>query len=275
MRKSFNAILYGRKLFQQYLIAAICNVESEKIEYVRTHQSDLRAESYAGLRDYLNSEAECRDLQPGRIVIIPPTFWLLRNINQNYLDAMEIGGKFGKTNFFLTFTCNPKWPEITENLPPGLNACNRPDLVSRVFKTKLIALLDDVHKIQILGTTIAYVHVIEFQRRGLPHCHMLINVSNEDKLPTADDIDACISAEISDSNADANVYEIVKSAMVHGPCGHLNPNSPCMKDGVCTKCFPKSFSDNTIFTAAQIASTFTICKIESNCLLENVYGSRN
>ncbi|XP_057297346.1 uncharacterized protein LOC130627125 [Hydractinia symbiolongicarpus] len=249
IRQCFSSLHYGRKLFQQYIVDCYCRVEGERLDYIRRNQTRLRAASYVGLMDHLHAEAEHRNLQPGRMIILPSTFsGSLRNMHQNYLDAMAIVPKFGKPDLFLTFTCNPKWPEITENLLPGLYACDRPDLVSRVFKLKLNQLVKDIYKNHVLGRTVAYVHVIEFQKRGLPHCHMLVNLCNEHKLRTADDIDISICAEIPDP-ADQNLYEIVKSTMVHGPCGYLNPNSSCMKEGNCSKNFSKEFSNSTILNA--------------------------
>ena len=167
-------------------------------------------------------------------------------MQQSYLDAMSIVAKFGKPDLFVTFTCNPRWSEITENLYPGQTAIDRPDLVARVFHMKLKSLLDDLHKRHVLGKTIAHVHVIEFQKRGLPHVHMLIHLDPEDKLRDANDVDGLISTEIPSQEENPALYETIKSCMVHGPCGHLNPNSVCMVEGKCSKNFPKSFSDVTV-----------------------------
>lgn len=117
-------------------------------------------------------------------------------MQQNYQDAMAIVAKYGKPDLFVTYTCNPNVQEIVENLRDGERAEHRPDLVSRVFHLHLAELLCDIRDRHVLGVPVARVHVIEFQKRGLPHCHMLIILRGEDKLRTRDDIDRLICAEI-------------------------------------------------------------------------------
>ena len=50
----------------------------------------------------------------------------------------------------------------------------------------------------VFGTPVAYIHVIEFQKRGLPHCHLLLILAEDSKVRDADAIDSLISAEIRD-----------------------------------------------------------------------------
>ncbi|KAI5427405.1 hypothetical protein KIW84_032719 [Lathyrus oleraceus] len=66
------------------------------------------------------------------------------------------------------------------------------------------------------------------------------------KYPTPSDIDRIISAEIPDQDINEELYNLVKTHMIHGPCGFANRSSPCMKDGKCSKYFPKQFQPETI-----------------------------
>ncbi|XP_076922617.1 uncharacterized protein LOC143584446 [Bidens hawaiensis] len=91
------------------------------------------------------------------------------------------------------------------------------------------------------------LYTIEFQKRGLPHCHMLFWVSPADKIITADDVDRHISSEIPNPNTDPELYKIVSECMIHGPCGLARPNAPCVDGGVCSKGFPKLYQASTTF----------------------------
>jgi hypothetical protein len=90
------------------------------------------------------------------------------------------------------------------------------------------------------------MYTIEFQKRGLPHAHILIFLHPSSKYPTPNDIDKIISAEIPDRDKESELYNLVQSHMMHGPCGLSRKESPCMKDGKCSKFFPKNFEPNTI-----------------------------
>ncbi|VDP08633.1 unnamed protein product [Heligmosomoides polygyrus] len=162
-----------------------------------------------------------------------------------YQDAMTIVSKYGKPDIFLTFTCNPSWDEIQRNLSPNQSASDRPDLIARVFNLKVKALCHELFKKKALGEVSAYIYVIEFQKRGLPHMHMLITLKGGWKMHTAANVDSLISAELPCSTDDNELFEIVSKNMIHRPCGLLNPSSPCMKNGSCSKRFPKPFRAET------------------------------
>ncbi|KAL4092359.1 hypothetical protein QTP88_026879 [Uroleucon formosanum] len=51
-------------------------------------------------------------------------------------------------------------------------------------------------------------------------------------------IDKFVCAEIPNPDVDPLLYEIVKANMIYGSCGLLNKNSPCIKEGVCSKRYP-------------------------------------
>ncbi|XP_065640566.1 uncharacterized protein LOC136073125 isoform X1 [Hydra vulgaris] len=247
VRQTFSPIFYGKKLFQQYVVDAYVKVEGQRLAFIRNNQNKLRSEQYDALHEHVINRANDLNVRPGRVVILPSSYvGSPRALKENFEDAMAVIKKYGKPDLFITFTCNPKWREIVENLNPGQTANDRPDLVCRVFKMKLKFFLEDIFKHGVLGKVVSHVQVIEFQKRGLPHVHILLHFVNADKLETAEDIDSLISAEIPDPAVNPELFEIIKSCMIHGPCGILNPNSPCMKDGKCTKKFPKEFNPHTV-----------------------------
>ncbi|XP_065658166.1 uncharacterized protein LOC136082673 [Hydra vulgaris] len=214
---------------------------------VRNNQNKLRSEQYDALHEHVNNIANDRNIEPGRVAVLPSSYvGSPRALKENFEDAMAIIKKYGKPDLFITFTCNSKWREITENLYPGQTANDKPDLVTRVFKLKLNNLLNDIFKHGVLDKVVTHVQVIEFHKRGLPHAHILLHLANDDKLETAQDINNLICAEIPDPIANCELYDIIKACMIHGPCGILNSNFPCMKDGVCSKNYPKEFSANTV-----------------------------
>jgi hypothetical protein len=93
---------------------------------------------------------------------------------------------------------------------------------------KLDTLLKDI-KNGVLGNVIAKIWVIEFQKRGLPHTHILFILDEVSKLRTAEDYDLMVLAEISDPICHPKPYETVTSCMVHGPCGPDFFNAQCME----------------------------------------------
>ena len=96
----------------------------------------------------------------------------------------------------------------------------------------------------LFGRVISYVYVIEFQKRGLPHAHMLFVLDPRDKLNNADKIDKFIKAEIPENNPE--LKDLVLKHMLHGP--HTDKllcyNSETKK---CTKHFPKPFTEETCY----------------------------
>ncbi len=248
---SANWLMKSRRLTQQYAVDMFAKAERQRLIWVKNHQKEIRAEKYKGLMDAVDNNDE---INAGKKVILPPSVTgTPRWYAEQFQDSMAAVRKYGKPDYFVTFTTNPNWPEIKESLLPGQKPCDRPDMVDRVFAIKNDDLLDYLVDKQAWGEVLAFSSTIEDQKRGLPHSHTLLFMAEQDKPRTPEQIDRVVSAELPDVSVNPILYDIVTRNLIHGPCGQINPNSCCMEkqnDGsrTCTKEFPKEFEDHTKMT---------------------------
>ncbi|OJT14230.1 hypothetical protein TRAPUB_9214 [Trametes pubescens] len=158
---------------------------------------------------------------------------------------MAIARYYHNIDLFLTMTANPHWPEIERELLPGQDLTDRPDLIARVFNLKKNTLIREVIRNGIFGCAVAHIYTIEFQKRGLPHMHLLIFLDCCNKLLDPAAVDSTIRATWPDPDREPLLFEMAKACMVHGPCGALNPSAPCMDNGKCPKRYPKPVQEHT------------------------------
>ncbi|GJY33383.1 helicase [Tanacetum coccineum] len=204
----------------QYSVDAYTAVEEQRLKWSRNNQETLRVDLYQNLND---------------VVTIGDT------------TAKGLGKRIAYVNpdLFITFTSNPKWPEIAEMLAfhPGQKPHERPEVGTWVFKMNLTELLDDLTKREVFGKSRAVVYVIEFQKHGLPHAHILLWLKEEWKCKTPGQIDDIISAEMPSPTDDPEGYKVVTEYTLHGPCGK---GAACTIEGKCSKKFPKPFYAETM-----------------------------
>ncbi|GJX97177.1 DNA helicase [Tanacetum coccineum] len=188
------------RLFQQYVVGVFCAIEQNRLDFIRKKQKDIRGDHLSGLYDAI-SRGERDGYEVGGRIILPMSFTGgPRYMYAHYLDALAICQKLGNPKFFITFTCNVNWPEI---------------------------------KRKNFGEVTGVLYTVEFQKRGLPHCHTLPWVDSESKIKEAQDVDRFISAELPDPEIDPQGYRVVFELMMHGPCGAAKMSAPYMKDNIC------------------------------------------
>jgi hypothetical protein len=175
-----------------------------------------------------------------------------RHMKRLATDALIIVSQKGKPSLFITATTNIEWPEIQEKLLPGQTAYDRPDIVVMVFHQRLQALLHNIRcGIYFGGKRVTYeMYVIEYQHRGLPHAHIVVQLEGMMQMGRLEEvgewIDATISACIPERSAEPELFKLVNKFMVHKCSSDVNG---CLdKDGKCTKRFDMNApNDRTTF----------------------------
>ncbi|MCH79880.1 ATP-dependent DNA helicase PIF1 [Trifolium medium] len=244
-KKEFGNIVFAKRLFQQFVVDCYTMIEAQRLSFIRENQDKFRCDVLSGLQEAVD-RGDVDASIVGKRIILPDSFTGgPRYMFNNCQDAMGICKRFGYPDLFITVTCNANWPEIRNFIDRrGLQPSDRPDIVCRVFKMKLDQMMTDFKKDQIFGKVIAGMYTVEFQKRGLPHAHMLLWLDEKNKIKTGSDIDKVISAELPHPELYPKLYSVVSSFMMHGPCGEANVSSPCMVGFRCSKFFPKKYKSS-------------------------------
>ena len=118
------------RLFQQYLVDGWACVDQEELNWISGHQNEIRADVYSGLADVLiTADAQetyyLDDVLPGHRIILPSSYTGgARFMHKLFQDLMAIVQYFSRPTLFITFTANPRWKEITDELDEGQNAAD-------------------------------------------------------------------------------------------------------------------------------------------------------
>ncbi|GKA14769.1 helicase [Tanacetum coccineum] len=179
-----NTLLRGGRLYQQYLLKHVRLLRNRDFNGLKTIKTPFG--SFTGGPRY---------------------------VMQNYQDVMALCRAYGNPDLFITFTSNPKWPEITKMLAfiTGQKPCDRLDVGTR--------------------------------KRGLPHAHILLWLKEEWKCKTPSQVNDIISADIPFLTTDLEGYKVATEFMLHGLCGK---GVACTVEGKCSKKFPKPFYSETM-----------------------------
>ena len=104
----------------------------------------------------------------------------------------------------------------------------------------------------IFGRFRGNVYTIEYQKRGLPHMHLLIFLNSADEFLEASHIDEVICAKLLtvETNPTGELTRIMTLVMLHGLCGEINLHSLCMSNARDSpsrykKHYPRNFLEET------------------------------
>lgn len=173
-RNESNHLFRARALFQRYIVDGWAQTDQSRLSWLENNQNELRVDVLQGFVDAVATHGDANLAEIGQRVILPSSYiGGSRHMFQLYQDSLALARFFAKPDFFLTVTANPRWEEITQELLPGQQPSDCPDLIARVFQEKIRKLIKKI-KDGLLGGFCGNVYTIEFQKRGLPHIHILI-----------------------------------------------------------------------------------------------------
>ena len=95
-------------------------------------------------------------------IILPSTFTGgPRYMHERQQDAISYVRKYGHNDLFITTTTNPSWPEIKDNLLPGQDPQDCPEIVAHAFRLKVLKLLEMLKSEMVFGKPQTWLYSIE------------------------------------------------------------------------------------------------------------------
>ena len=158
-------LIFGR-LTCEYVCDMYSRIEEERLNFIRRSKETLA-------REFADDIEQDNDEQAN--ITLPASFMGSRMwASEQTADSLALARTYGPPSLFITMTCNPDWPEIKTALLPGQQACDAPVVVARAFKNRLQRLF------HILRNKLGHITYMtssnEFQKRGLPHSHIVLQV---------------------------------------------------------------------------------------------------
>ncbi|KAL3119856.1 hypothetical protein niasHT_005916 [Heterodera trifolii] len=253
-KSSFHWLWFARRLAEYFTISVLNRIERNDLDHLKAIQAKKNYRQLLA-REYIAAmEKGVRQQGPnaklGRVFLMPQTFAGSRQYYQGkYADLMTMVRHLGAPTWFVTFTGNPKWPEVEEALRVRQNYAHRPDIVCRIFMDKAAEFIKDVTERGVLGKVAGWCYSVEHQKRGMPHIHMLLILERGVRINTPQQVDEYVCARIptlppsADQSPEAHqqrrLWHYVTSMMLH------DCNAACLEGSRCRKHFPKPYSDRT------------------------------
>ncbi|GMF31890.1 unnamed protein product [Phytophthora fragariaefolia] len=233
-----SVIHQGGRLFQQYCIDQRAKCEQEQLWWIATHQAEQRVDQYCGFQDALLSETTV-ELGEGEA---------LRSENNRETGTLQLLGQPRcRSGHFLNLDQIGKrvvHPSIHSGGPlhmfmPFQDAM---DVVREFGKMDVFVTMPCHPTWDEIQAKIPDENQSAQDRPGI-----VARVEINDKL---------VSAELPDLETNPQLYETILTCMMHGPCGAANPSCVYMKDGKCTKGYPKPLTDVT----QENVNGFPVCR---------------
>ena len=199
---------YNSRIAQEWACSMYSRFEENTLSFAESTQMQNRVALFRSVRQS-GSEA------PGKL--LPASFHgSPAKKKKDTEDALlAIVNRRGRPHIMITMTCNPEWPEIVNNLLPGQVATDNPTLCCQVFKVKMGILLNEIKSgRRVFGKYNWHVGTVEFQKRGLPHVHLVVAFESGPKTPQ--EMESWVWAQLPSENlAEGRLREYVLKFHVH------------------------------------------------------------